>query len=414
MAASQNTSAFWRETWSLAMQALLANKMRAALTMLGVIIGSGSIVLVVTIALGGQLYVLSEIEGIGANLISAHLVGSGDQGSLTLQDQITPGDLDAVKQGLPQMVSAAAGSGSLLMTVIAGGQQRPVDLIGVTQGFDRIRNLTILRGRYLDSDDMASRSKVCLLTDALARHAFPLDDPVGRDVQVGELHFTVIGVFKERSATFGETEISKESVIVPFSLLRYYTGTQYFNMLYVLANRSEDIPILTREVAEILRSRHRSSAQFRVRNSTGILETARQIAIALTAVLVLIALIALVISGVGIMNIMLVTVTERTHEIGILRAIGATQSAIRYQFLMEAMAISGTGALAGIAIGVAIPALLNFLIGFFPEAAGVTVPVSWVSVVLAFVVSCSTGLVFGYLPANRAARLEPTESLRHE
>jgi len=121
-----------------------------------------------------------------------------------------------------------------------------------------------------------------------------------------------------------------------------------------------------------------------------------------------------VISGVGIMNIMLVTVTERTREIGIRKAIGATRDAIRYQFLMEAMAISGTGALAGIAIGVAIPVLLNFLIGFIPEAAGITVPVSWISVVLAFVVSCSTGLVFGYLPANRAAGLQPTESLRHE
>ena len=167
-------------------------------------------------------------------------------------------------------------------------------------------------------------------------------------------------------------------------------------------------------MSEILQSRHRGSAQYRVENSTGILETARQIALALTVVLILIALIALVISGVGIMNIMLVTVTERTREIGIRKAIGATQDAIRYQFLMEAMAISGTGALAGIAIGVAIPALLNFLIGFFPDAAGITVPVSWVSVVLAFVVSCSTGLIFGYLPANRAARLEPTESLRHE
>jgi putative ABC transport system permease protein len=414
MASSQNTSAFWRETWSLAMQALLANKMRAMLTMLGVIIGSGSIVLVVTVALGGQRYVLSQIEGIGANLVSARVVNPGGPGSLTLEDQITPADLDAVKEGLPGSVSESAGSGSRQMTVLVNGQQRPVNLIGVTQGFDRIRNLAILRGRYFDSDDMASRSKVCLLTEDLASRAFPFDNPVGKDIEVGELRFTVIGVFKERATTFGETEITKDSAIIPFSLLQYYTGTPYFRELYVLANSSEDIPTVTRDVAEILRSRHRATAQYRVRNSTGILETARQIALALTVVLILIALIALVISGVGIMNIMLVTVTERTREIGVRKAIGATRDAIRYQFLMEAMAISGTGALAGIAIGVAIPALLNFLIGFFPEAAGVTVPVSWVSVVVAFVVSCSTGLVFGYLPANRAARLEPTESLRHE
>jgi putative ABC transport system permease protein len=414
MATTQNTAAFWSETWSLAMQALRANKMRAMLTMLGVIIGSGSIVLVVTVALGGQRYVLSQIEGIGANLVSARVVSSGDAGSLTIEDQITPADLEAVKQGMPQLVSEVAAANALPMTVVVNGQERPVTLVGVTQGFNRIRNLAILHGRYFDSDDMDSRSKVCLLTEDLARRAFPFDDPDGKDIQVGELRFTVIGVFKERTATFGQTEIKQESVIVPFSLLQYYTGTQYFRTLYVLANRSEDIPVVTREVGDILQSRHRAGAQYRVLNSSGILETARQIALALMVVLILIALIALVISGVGIMNIMLVTVTERTREIGIRKAIGATRDAIRYQFLMEAMAISGTGALAGIAIGVAIPVLLNFLIGFIPEAAGITVPVSWISVVLAFVVSCSTGLVFGYLPANRAAGLQPTESLRHE
>ena len=414
MATTQNTAAFWSETWSLAMQALRANKMRAMLTMLGVIIGSGSIVLVVTVALGGQRYVLSQIEGIGANLVSARVVSSGDAGSLTIEDQITPADLEAVKQGMPQLVSEVAAANALPMTVVVNGQERPVTLVGVTQGFNRIRNLAILHGRYFDSDDMDSRSKVCLLTEDLARRAFPFDDPDGKDIQVGELRFTVIGVFKERTATFGQTEIKQESVIVPFSLLQYYTGTQYFRTLYVLANRSEDIPVVTREVGDILQSRHRAGAQYRVQNSSGILETARQIALALMVVLILIALIALVISGVGIMNIMLVTVTERTREIGIRKAIGATRDAIRYQFLMEAMAISGTGALAGIAIGVAIPVLLNILIGFIPEAAGITVPVSWISVVLAFVVSCSTGLVFGYLPANRAAGLQPTESLRHE
>jgi len=414
MATTQNTAAFWTETWSLAMQALRANKMRAMLTMLGVIIGSGSIVLVVTVALGGQRYVLSQIEGIGANLISAHVVSSENAGLLTIEDQITPADLEAVKQGLPQLIADAAGTNSLPMTVVVNGQERPVTLLGVTQGFNRIRNLAILHGRYFDSDDMDSRSKVCLLTEDLARRVFPFDDPVGKGIRVGELVFTVIGVFNERVATFGQTEIQRESVVVPFSLLRYYTGTEYFRTLDVQAGRSEDVPVVTSEVSEVLHSRHRGSAQYRVQNSTGILETARQIALALMIVLILIALIALVISGVGIMNIMLVTVTERTREIGIRKAIGATRDAIRYQFLMEAMAISGTGALAGVAIGVAVPGFLNFLISFFPEVAGITIPVSWVSVVLAFVVSCSTGLVFGYLPANRAAGLEPTESLRHE
>jgi putative ABC transport system permease protein len=414
MATAQNTGAFWSETWSLALQALRANKMRAVLTMLGVIIGSGSIVLVVTIALGGQRYVLSQIEGIGANLVSARVVNPGDGGTLAVEDQISSGDLQAIKQEMPQMVTEAGGTNELPMTVVVNGQERPVTLVGVTQGFDRIRNLAILRGRYFDSDDMESRSKVCLLTEDLARRAFPFEDPYAKNIRVGELQFSVVGVVKDRVVSFGDSEIKKESVIVPFSLLEYYTGTPYFRTLDVMADSPDDIPAVTREVAEILRNHHRAGAIYRVENSTSILETAREIALALMVLLILVALIALVISGVGIMNIMLVTVTERTREIGIRKAIGATQNAIRYQFLMEAMAISGTGALAGIAIGVAIPIVLGLLIRFIPGATDITVPVSWVSVVLAFVVSCSTGLIFGYLPANRAAALQPTEALRHE
>ena len=413
MATAQTNAAFWSETWSLAMQALRANKMRAILTMLGVIIGSGSIVLVVTIALGGQRYVLSQIEGIGANLVSARVVNPGE-GTLTVEDQISPADLEAIKQEMPQMVAEVAGTNEIPMTVVINGQERPVTLVGVTDGFDRIRNLGVLRGRYFDSDDMQSRSKVCLLTPDLARRIFPFDEPTGHEIRVGELEFSVIGVVQDRVASFGQTEIKKESVIVPFSLLQYYTGTPYFRTLDVMADRPDDIPAVTSVVSQILSSRHRATARYRVENSTGILETARDIAFALMVVLILVALIALIISGVGIMNIMLVTVTERTREIGIRKAIGATQAAIRYQFLMEAMAISGTGALAGIAIGVAIPIVLGLLIRFIPGAGDITVPVSWVSVVLAFVVSCSTGLIFGMLPANRAAALQPTEALRHE
>jgi len=410
----KNTSAFWGEIWKLALQALLANKLRSVLTMLGVIIGSASIVLVVTIALSGQRYVVGQIEGIGANLVYARVVTGGEGEALAQADQINSNDLAAVKEALPNLVSDAAGVDGVSMTVTAGGQERPVNLVGVTNGFEKIRNLAILRGRYFDADDLQFRSKVCLITQTLARRVFPAEDPVGKDIQVGDLHFSVIGVFTEHVGAIGQTEISRESVLIPYALLHYFTGTNNFQTLYVSADRPEDVPLVTRQVREILRSQHRAGANYRVENLTGILETAKNIALGLTVVLILVALIALVISGIGIMNIMLVTVTERTREIGIRKAIGASHDAIRFQFLMEALAISGTGALAGVLIAIAIPALMNFLIGFFPDAEGIVVPVSWVSVLLAFVVSSSTGLVFGFLPANRAARLQPTESLHHE
>jgi putative ABC transport system permease protein len=409
----QNTPMFWSETWLLALEALRANKVRAFLTMLGVVIGSGCIVLVVTVALAGKRYIVSQIEGVGSNLVYAELHRSGISQPATLGDEISPADMEAVKQGVPH-VSEVAGTHNVPMTFAGNGVDRAVNLVGVTYGFQQIRRLVILRGRYFDQDDMMTQSKVCLLTSELADLAFPNDNPVGKDIRLGDLHFTVIAVFRERVATFGQTEISRESVLVPLGLIKYYTGSDYLRTFYVQADTSENVPVVTRLVADTLRSRHRPGAEYQVENLSSLLESARRISMALTVILILIATIALVISGVGIMNIMLVTVTERTHEIGIRKAVGAPRAAILYQFLMEALLISGAGALIGILIAVSIPVLVTFLISFFPVSADVTVPISWISVVLAFVVSCSTGLLFGYLPASRAARLHPTESLRYE
>jgi putative ABC transport system permease protein len=284
----------------------------------------------------------------------------------------------------------------------------------VTEGFQEIRHFVIVAGRYFDADDMSTHSKVCILTEPLAQLAFPGENPIGKEIRLGELHFTVIGVFRERISTFGQSEITRESLLVPLNLIKYYTGTEFLETFYVQADRPENVPTLTRQVQDLLESRHRAEVKYRVQNLAGLLEAARHISMALTAILIIVALIALVISGIGIMNIMLVTVTERTHEIGIRKAIGATHEAILYQFLLEAILISGVGALAGIGIGISIPTSVNILADFIPDLGNVNIPVSWISVVLAFVVSCSTGLLFGYLPANRAAQLHPTESLRYE
>jgi putative ABC transport system permease protein len=402
----------WTETWKLALQALGANKVRAMLTMLGVVIGSACIVLVVTASLTGKRYVIGQIEAVGSNLIYAGVIHSTST-PMSRADEITPGDLEAMKQSVPSVVEVA-GIADIPTLISISGREHPVNMVGVTSGYQKIRNLVVLEGRYLDQDDLLTQSKVCLLTQALSNLVFRSENPIGKDIRLGELHFTVIGVFKERVATFGQTEIRTESVVVPFSLIKYYTGTEVFHTLYVQADRAEDVASVTRAVADVLQSRHRPGARYSVENLAGILEAAHRISLALTILLVLIALIALTISGVGIMNIMLVTVTERTHEIGIRKAIGARREAILYQFLLEALLISGTGALAGIALAISIPATINSFIRFFPEVGGITIPVSWLSVVLAFIVSCSTGLLFGYLPANRAAKLHPTEALRYE
>jgi len=400
------------ETWRLALQALRANKFRTMLTMLGVIIGSACIVLVVTVALTGKRYIIVQIEGVGANLVFGESISVQSRFE-RLADEVTPADLEAIKSGVPQVVETA-GTNDSPMTMVVNGKTHPIHLVGVTPGFDRIRRLLILRGRYFDDDDLATRSKVCVLTEPLATALFPVEDPVGKTIRVGELYFTVIGVFKERISTFGQAEITSESILVPFSMIKSFTGTEYFRTFYVQADRAEDVPGVTKAVAGMLQSRHRPGAKYSVQNLNSILEAARMISIALTVLLLLMAFIALTISGIGIMNIMLVTVTERTHEIGIRKAVGASRDTILHQFLMEALLISVAGGLLGIAIAVTITAVISYSLTYFPEVGDLHISISWISVVIALVVSCSTGLIFGYLPANRAAQLQPTESLRYE
>ena len=396
-----------RETLSVAIDALRSNKLRAVLTSLGVIIGSASIVLVVTVALTSRKYVISSIEATGSNLVWVELVRSSEKAQ-PLSYEMTLDDLEEVKNSIPG-VARVAGTADLQTSVVAQGVVRPVTLIGVTEGYKEIRRLLIVRGRYLDSLDMQTRAKVCVITPTLAKKLFGPDDPVGRDLHVGESTFTIVGVFKERVETFGLSDIQSETVLIPFGLIKYYTGENTIKVLDVQAATPDDVPNVQRQVAALLRSRHPVQAEYNVQTLTSILKSARDISLALTIMLVVIAAIALLISGIGIMNIMLVTVTERTREIGIRKAIGAARREILYQFLTEAFLISGGGAVLGILIGLALPVIAQF---FLPG--NLRVPVSPLSVVLAFVVSCSTGLFFGYLPANQAASLQPIESLRYE
>jgi putative ABC transport system permease protein len=405
------------ETLRVAVDALRANKVRAFLTMLGVVIGSACIVLVVTVALTGKQYILAQIEGVGANIVYAKYVREGPLTTATTADEISLADLEAVRQQTRAI--AVAGTRELPVTVVVEGIERPINIVGITEEFQRIRNLVLLRGRFFDAEDMQLRNKVCLLTAELASLMFPAQDPVGREVRLNELNFTVIGVFRERVSTFGQSEIKSESALIPFPMLRYLTSDVFVRVLYAQAAAPEEVPALTRQVEEVLTSRHRAGAVYRVENLTSLLSAAQNISLILTIVLVIVAFIALLISGVGIMNIMLVTVTQRTREIGIRKAIGAPRREILWQFLAEAVMISGTGALLGILIAVLIPAAVTLLPAFIPAArqwipADAQIPISWVSVVIAFFVSAMTGILFGLLPANKAAKLQPTESLRYE
>jgi len=395
------------ETWKMALNALAQHKLRAALSMIGVVIGSASLVLVVTAGLTGGRYILEQIEGVGSNLTYAELRRSGGQAG-SLSDEITAADLAAIQTQVPG-VAAVAGSRDMPMTVVVSGVERPVTVIGVTAGFQQIRHLVVTRGRYVDADELKTGAKVCLLTEELAAAMFSNADPVGAVARVGELRLTVIGVFRERVSTFGASEVQRESVLVPLQVIKSFTGTDYIRVLYAQAVEPNKVPELTRAVGDLLRRRHRAGARYQVENLTGLLSAARRISSALTVTLLVVALIALTVSGIGIMNVMLVTVTERTREIGIRKAIGAPQRSILGQFLLEAAVISGVGAVGGVALAVG---LLLLIRSFLP--AGITLPISGLSILAALVASASVGVVFGYLPARRAATLQPVDALRYE
>jgi putative ABC transport system permease protein len=396
-----------KESLTVAVDALRSNKLRTLLTSIGVIIGSASIVLVVTVALTSKKYVISQIEAVGSNLVWAEMQPTPDKVQ-PLSHELNLGDLEAVKAGIPGVINVA-GLSDMPMTVVVAGKSRPVALIGVTEGYQKIRRLIILRGRYFDSGDMDSNSKVCLITQPLAKRVFGVENPIGRNIRMGELSFAVIGVFKERVTTFGLTEVQEDSVLIPLPLMTVYKGREVLNSLYAQASSPELVPSVLLQMERLIKSRHPPDAAYNVQTLTAILGAARSISLGLTVMLVVVAFIAMLISGIGIMNIMLVTVRERTREIGLRKAIGAPRREIMAQFLIEAFLISAGGAVLGILIGLIIPVAVQQLL-----PGNLRVPVSTWSVLLAFLVSSLTGLFFGWLPANQAARLDPVESLRYE
>lgn len=394
------------ESFGLAISALLANKVKTALTMLGVIMGSACIVLVVTVSLIGRTYVIAQIEGVGSNLVYAY-----PPGQLTprpVSDEISLADMEAARS-LPHVTEVAGIHDVAGASVVIDGKEHQVALIGVTEGYQKIRNLLILRGRFFDSIDMQTEANGALLSQQL--EALFHRDMIGTVIRVGDLRFTVIGVFRERVATFGQTEIASESVLIPFSQMKRYTGKDYLRTLYVQTDSPQNVPAVTEAVRQMLKERHRQGAVYRVQNLSAILDAARNITRALTGVLLLVGFITLVVGGVGIMNIMLVTVTERTREIGLRKSVGARRSDILHQFLFEAFLVSGSGTLLGILLAVSIKFAVEPLI---PSEYGVQIPISSLSIVISFVVSCGTGLLFGYLPASKASKLQPTESLHYE
>jgi putative ABC transport system permease protein len=397
------------ESLRFSCHALSANKVRSFLTALGMMIGNASVILVVTISLTSRDYILEQIRGIGSNIIYAYYETAGESAPQVEADFVKMADVEAVRRQLAPRIQAATGVITIYAPLPIEGKQRDVRVIGSDEYYAQVRNLVLLAGRFMDSGDVALRAKVALLTERLAQELFGGQQAsIGRKLKIHGLQFTIVGTFKERVQSFGLSELSQETVLAPITVIRYFAPVERIDPMYVQVRSATDVEAVTASVREILASRHRPGARYLVENLTGILEAAKNIAFVLTIVLIMISAIALIISGIGIMNIMLVTVTERTREIGIRMAVGASRRDILQQFLFEAVLLSLSGGLLGIIAGVSVPLAAASIFET------VRIPISVTSIVVAFAVSCLVGLVFGMLPANRAARLNPTEALRYE
>ncbi len=398
------------EALSFSFQALRQNKVRSMLTGLGMMIGTASVILVVTISLTSQSYILEQIEGVGSNMIFAsYEVGSQQSSAEVTADFIKVADIQAVRDQLASRIVAATGIESNVDSIFINGREERLLMLGSDEYYKQVRNLQVLAGRFFDVSDVSLRQKVALLTEKLAKRLYGSQNAaIGQTIKLRGLQFTVIGTFKEKVESFGQSELNAETVLIPITVQKYFIRVERIDPMYVQVRTPEEVEPVTLQVKQLLESRHRAGASYKVENLTGILNAAKSIAKILSLVLVLVSTIALVISGIGIMNIMLVTVTERTREIGIRMAVGASRREILIQFLTEATLISLAGGSVGIAVGVAVPLSVRLF------ADNIQIPISFWSIGIAFAVSSVVGLVFGMLPASRASKLNPTEALRYE
>ncbi len=400
---------FLGEALRFSVQSLSANKIRTFLTALGLVIGNASVILVVTISITSRDYILDQIRGIGSNLIYAQYEAGTNTATKVDADLIKMSDVDAIRQQLGSRIVAASGIMTNYDRIMINGKEQDISVIGSDEFYPVVRNLGLVGGRFIDASDTTLRQHVAMLTPKLANRIYgSASASVGQVLKIHGLQFNIVGVFKEKTETFGQSEVTSETILIPITVIKYFTPVERIDPLYLQARNPDDVQPLTESIRQLLESRHRAGARYRVENLSAILDAAQKIAMVLTVVLILVSAIALIISGIGIMNIMLVTVTERTREIGIRMAVGASRRAVLQQFLTEAVVISIGGGSIGILIGTLIP----LSIAFFTDA--IKVPISITSIIVAFFVSAGVGVVFGILPANRAAQLNPTEALRYE
>ena len=396
------------EILAFAYENFCSNKVRFALTALGMVIGTASLILVVTIGMTGKQYVLNQIQAIGANLIYAEYVSGGERITNVTADPLTLADMEAAQEDVPGIIAASPVIPLGERISIGGGKERDIQILGAYPEYRLVRNLVVLSGRFFDAQDEQAHNKVGVITQKMAEALYgSQEEAIGKVIKLSGLPFTIIGTFRERVDTFGQSEVIENTMVIPYTVSRYFTDTPTVKEIFFSVADPSMVAPATDQIKRVIQSRHRPESVYNVENLTQLVAVAEKTANALTVVLLLVAAITLLVSGIGIMNIMLATVSARIREIGIRKAIGATNREIRFQFLSEAILISLIGGFVGVVIGLALPFSVRFLTEY-------RIPISGLSAIVAIVVSSLVGVLFGTVPATRAAKLDPVESLRYE
>jgi len=399
----------------VAFRALVRNKMRAALTMLGIIIGVSAVIAMVSIGQGASASVQAQIESIGTNLLfvsaGAQNVGgvrsgTGDTGTNTL----TVDDLEAIRREVPS-VSMVTPNVNARSQLVAGNMNWNTNVTGVSEQYPEIRKWPVASGSFFTDSDVRSAARVIVIGQTLADSLFPGADPIGQDLRVANLPFRIVGVMN-RKGQDPQGRDQDDVAFAPYTTVqKKVLGRDRIQIAFVSAISQDATYTAQSQITDLLRQRHKLTANepndFTVRNMTDVAEAANETSKTMTILLACIAGVSLLVGGIGIMNIMLVSVTERTREIGIRMAIGARSSAVRSQFLIESIVLSLTGGTIGIILGIVLSLAIPAFLGW-PTL------VSMMAIVGSVLFSAAVGIFFGYYPARKAASLDPIEALRYE
>lgn len=402
----------YKESFLMAWASLIANKMRSILTMLGIIIGVAAVIALVSIGNGVKQDIQNSISSLGSNLLMVMpgaprtpgvRPSAGSMKSLKVADYEAIAKLDGVKAASPMTNGA--------YVVIYQNKNWTTSVSGVNANYLDVNNWSMKSGRFLSDKNIQNRERVAVVGKTVVKNLFGDEDPVGAEIRVKNIPFRIIGVLNSKgSGAMGNDQ--DDMVIIPYTTaMERVDGIDYLRMIYVVGKDENGIDRLQSDIENLLRVRHgikdTNLDDFNIQNMNSIMETMEETTGTLTLFLGAVAAISLVVGGIGIMNIMLVSVTERTREIGVRKALGATYNVIVTQFLIEAVVISLMGGIIGIILGVGSSKLIGM-------ASGMSTVISIPTIVMSFAFSMAIGLVFGIYPARKAAKLNPIDALHYE